>query len=155
MRPWLDNKMIRKIINYIQVFFSGETRFKKFIPGIAWFFILLILLCIPGRDLPDSGDWLQKIFFDKWVHAGLFGTLAFLFMAPIYATYLSDKHKLLYVMVIASLVSAWGLGTEFIQHYLVSGRSFDKYDWLADTIGAVLATFASWTLLNDKEVSIK
>ena len=116
-------------------------------PGIAWFFILLIVLCIPGRDLPDSGDWLQKIFFDKWIHAGLFGLLAFLFMAPVYATSLSYKNKWLCVIVVATLISAWGLCTEFIQHYLVSGRSFDKYDWLADTEGAVLAIFISRYLL--------
>lgn len=124
-------------------------------PGIAWFFLLLILLCIPGHDLPDSGDWLQKIHFDKWVHAGLFGTLAFLFMAPVYATSLSDNNKWLYVVLIALLVSAWGLATEFIQLYLVNGRSFDKYDWVADTFGAFLAIFFSRYLLSDTTVPIK
>jgi VanZ family protein len=127
--------MISKFIHQVQLYFSGKPTIKKFIPGITWFFVLLILLCIPGRDLPESGDWLQKIFFDKWVHAGLFGILAFLFMAPVYAKTTSDKKKWLYVIAIAFLVSGWGLATEFIQHNLVSGRSFDLYDWAADTLG--------------------
>ena len=52
---------------------------KRFIPGIAWFFVVLVLLCLPGKDIPGT-SWLDKIFFDKWVHAGIFGLLALLFM---------------------------------------------------------------------------
>ena len=147
--------MIKIFLRRIQLFFSGSSTIKKFIPGIAWFFILLILLCIPGRDLPDSGDWLQKIFFDKWIHAGLFGLLAFLFMAPVYATEMSDKYKWLYVVAVALLCSLWGLTTEFIQHYLVNGRSFDLFDWFADTTGAILAIFASRYFLRGLPVTPK
>ena len=133
--------MFRKLINHTQDFFSGQTTLKKFIPGIAWFFILLILLCIPGTDLPKSGDWLEKIFFDKWIHAGLFGLLALLFMLPVYTSTISTANKWLFIIIIATIVSAWGLTTEFIQHYLVNGRSFDKFDWLADSVGAIIAIF--------------
>lgn len=142
--------MITKAIAQIQHFFAGNTTFKKFIPGIAWFFVLLFLLCIPARDLPKSGDWFEKIFFDKWVHAGLFGLLGFLFIAPIYTSALSNVNKWLYIISITALISIWGLTTEFIQHYLISGRSFDKYDWVADTVGAILAIFVTRYLLEIK-----
>ena len=145
--------MIKRIIFYIQDFFSGDITFKKFLPGIAWFFILLVLLCLPARDLPKSNDWLEKIFFDKWVHMGLFGVLAFLFMAPVFTTTLSPLNKWLCIIVIATLVSAWGLTTEFIQHYLISGRSFDKFDWVADTVGALLAIFITTYILKTKPAS--
>lgn len=147
--------MIRRYIFQLQQFFSGGSTLKKFIPGITWFFILLFLLCIPGQDLPESGDWLEKIFFDKWVHAGLFGLLAFLFMAPVYSSSLSIVNKWLCVAVIATLVSAWGLTTEFIQHYLANGRSFDKYDWLADTAGAILAIAITKYILKPKALQLK
>ncbi|MEO6818441.1 MAG: hypothetical protein ABI204_01845 [Ginsengibacter sp.] len=31
---------------------------KKFMPGIAWFFIVAILVFMPGDDVPDVG----------WIH---------------------------------------------------------------------------------------
>lgn len=128
--------------------------FIKLLPGIAWFFILLILLCIPGTDLPKSGDWLEKIFIDKWIHAGLFGLLAFLFMAPVYTSSLSPVNKWICVILVATLISAWGLTTEFIQHYLVSGRSFDKFDWVADSAGAIIAIFLTKYVLEAKVTSL-
>lgn len=136
-------KTINKIISPIQFYFSGKLTGKKFIPGIAWFFVLLILLCLPGEDLPETNDWLNKIYFDKWVHTGLFGLLAILFMAPVFASGLSLKKKLIYVIIIAFAVSLWGLTTEFIQHAFIDGRTFDLFDWMADTCGAISAIFLS------------
>lgn len=154
IQPWWD-KMTSKLIIQIQDFFSGKTSLRKFIPGIAWFFVLLFLLCVPAGDLPKSGDWLERIFFDKWMHAGLFGLLAFLFLAPVYKSSLSTTKKWLCVIIITTLVSAWGLTTEFIQHYLISGRSFDKFDWVADTAGAVLAIFITKYFLDIKITASK
>ena len=55
-----------------------SSKAKRFLPGISWFFILLVLLCIPGTDLPQAEDWMQKLYLDKWVHTGLFAILSFL-----------------------------------------------------------------------------
>lgn len=147
--------MITKVIAQVQHFFSGKTTLRKFMPGIAWFFILLFLLCMPAQDLPKSGDWLEKIFFDKWIHTGLFGFLAFLFLAPVYTASLTPANKWLWTITITTVISAWGLTTEFIQHYVISGRSFDKYDWVADTVGAILAIFITKYILEAKTETIK
>ncbi|MDO9375164.1 MAG: VanZ family protein [Bacteroidota bacterium] len=111
---------------------------KKFIPGIAWFFVVLVLLCMPGSDVPGA-SWLDKIFFDKWVHTGIFALLAFLFMLPVGLSSLPDREKLQYFIRIAIATSLWGITTEFIQKYLVISRSFDLLDWAADSFGAMLA----------------
>lgn len=110
----------------------------KFIPGIAWFFVVLILICMPGKDVP-SIDWINIIYFDKWVHAGIFGLLALLFMLPFALSPMEPKEKLQYFIRIAIATSVWGLTTEFIQKYLVSGRSFDLLDWAADSLGAIIS----------------
>ncbi len=115
---------------------------KKFIPGIAWFFVVLVLLCMPGKDIPGS-SWLDKIYFDKWVHTGIFALLAFLFMYPITGSSLRRKEKLQMYITIAIATSLWGLTTEFIQKYLVTGRSFDLLDWGADSLGALSALLFS------------
>ncbi len=54
--------------------------FKKFIPGIAWFFIVLVLMVLPGNELPET-DWLNINYFDKIMHAVVFAFLVFFYSA--------------------------------------------------------------------------
>ena len=110
---------------------------KKFIPGIAWFFILLFLMCLPGSDVPSVG-WLDKIYFDKWVHIGVFALLVTLFCWPFYRSNYSSQQRIQLFLKIAIAASVWGIATEFIQKFFVPGRDFDIYDWISDTIGAVI-----------------
>lgn len=116
--------------------------FKKFIPGIAWFFVVLFLICLPKTDMPELDNWLaillKKIEFDKWVHAFMFGLMAFLFISPFGKADFSAKRKKYFFLQILFLVSCWGLATECIQLY-VPGRDFDWLDWAADTLGAGIA----------------
>ncbi len=116
--------------------------FKRFLPGITWFFIVLVLTCLPGKDLPEMG-WMNKIYFDKWVYAGLFGGLAFLFCLPFYKSYFSGREKLHYFAKIAIASGIWGLAIEFIQRFYVIGRSFDLMDWAADSAGSLIAFLIS------------
>jgi VanZ family protein len=118
--------------------------YKKFIPGLAWFFLVLILVCLPGNDLPKADDWMDAIFFDKWVHAGLFSILAFLLMMPYCKSKLPINNKWIAVIKIALAVCIWGLTTEFIQKYFIPGRSFDLLDWAADSAGISLAVYVCW-----------
>jgi hypothetical protein len=116
---------------------------KKFIPGAAWFIFVLILLFLPGSDLPSVGGWANLIYFDKWVHTGLFAVLAFLFMYPFSRSGLTPSEKWHYLLRIALAASLWGLTSEIIQKYFVPGRSFDLFDWAADSLGAAIALFYS------------
>ena len=111
---------------------------NKFLPGVAWFFVVSALLFMPGKDVP-SHDWLSIAYFDKWVHAGIFGLLALLFMLPFGLSSLDQKEKLQYFIRIAIATSVWGLASEFIQKYWTTGRSFDLIDWCADSVGALTA----------------
>ena len=120
---------------------------KKFIPGIAWFFLVLVLICLPGSDIPTVNDWLGEIYFDKWVHVGLFAVLAFLFMLPFLRSSMEAKQKWNVILKIGLATCIWGLTTEFIQKFFVTGRQFDLFDWSADTLGALLALlFSRWRL---------
>ena len=112
--------------------------FKKFIPGIAWFFIILVLMCLPGNKLPETG-WLDINYFDKIMHVVVFGFLVFLFCWPFYKSAVSKPERKRYFIKIALSTSIWGLTTEFIQKYIAIDRSFDLLDWTADSIGALIA----------------
>ena len=116
-----------------------EIGIKKFIPGIAWFFVVLVLICIPGEDLPKVDNWMIAIDYDKLIHIGIFGFLAFLFMYPATKSTLSKKRKLYFCIKIALVTVVWGYTTEVLQKFYIPGRSYDLADWLADSIGGVLA----------------
>lgn len=116
-----------------------QIPFKKFLPGIAWFFIVGLLTFLPGKDLPEV-SWLDSIYnFDKVVHAGLFGGLAFLFCLPYFKSALSYHQKINHFIRIALAAIVWGITVEFIQKYFVPGRDFDLLDWAADSIGVAIA----------------
>jgi VanZ family protein len=115
-----------------------KVSFIKFIPGIAWFFIILVLICLPNNEIPKIG-WLTNINFDKAVHVGIFGVLTVLFCWPFYNSSLPNKERLHYFIKIAIATSIWGLATEFIQQFFVPGRSFDLLDWAANSLGALIA----------------
>ncbi len=114
--------------------------FKKFLPGIVWFLIVLILTCMPGKDVPEI-SWLDGIYFDKWVHAGMFGGLTFFFSLPFYKSEFSAQQRLHYFIKIAIAASIWGLAIEFIQKFYAINRDFDLLDWAADSFGALVAFF--------------
>ncbi len=120
---------INQFISPAKIFFAEKPGVQKFIPAIVWFFMLFILLMLPGSDLPKTNDWLNKIFFDKWIHAGLFGLLALLLLAPVMSTARSFRKIWLSSILIVFAVSLWGITTEFLQQALVDGRSFDIYAW--------------------------
>jgi VanZ family protein len=67
--------------------------------------------------------------------------MAFLFMYPIAKSTLSKKEKWHYFIKIALAIIVWGYTTEVIQKFFIPGRSYDLADWLADSIGGIIALF--------------
>jgi VanZ family protein len=110
----------------------------KFFPAIAWFIVVMFLLCLPGKFIPKIA-WLNDIYFDKWVHAGLFGLLTLLFCLPFHKSPFGSSHRIYYFIKIAVASSIWGLAMEFVQKFLITGRTFDLLDWAADSVGCFLA----------------
>ena len=117
-----------------------RVSFKKFLPGIAWFFIICVLVFLPGKDVPEIG-WMNSMQIDKLVHAGMFGGLIFLFFLPYFKADISLRNKMNYLVRISLAAIVWGITVEFIQKFYIPGRSFDLFDWAADSAGVVIAFF--------------
>ncbi|HMW26042.1 MAG TPA: VanZ family protein [Ferruginibacter sp.] len=126
---------------------------KHLYPGIAWFFVILILISIPGYDLPKIDNWLIEINYDKLIHTFLFAVLAYLFMRPVMRSALSDKEKKNWLIRITLATIVYGITTEYIQKFFIPGRSFNLADWLADALGGVL--MFAWFALRFKKMSGK
>lgn len=126
--------------------------FKQFIPGIAWFFVILILISMPGEDIPQPRgwwEWVNLIHIDKIVHMGIFAVQVFLFNIAFARSAWSRRQKAIAFLYVLAIGIAWGLGTELIQRYFIESRTFDLVDWTADSIGCLLGFLCSrWLLLN-------
>ena len=116
------------------------TRQHRYLLTFAYLVFISILFCLPGSALPKN-DWLAKIYFDKWVHIGLFLVLAVL----IVWAFRIYKRRLLFVLIL--ILSGYGLLIEIVQHYFIENRSFDTGDWLADMAGSAAGIWLSWVYI--------
>ena len=73
---------------------NAKNFYKKISARHSLVFYCIGAYCLPGSDMPKVG-WLDKIYFDKWVHIGMFGVLTFLFCCPFYKSDLSMAKKLI------------------------------------------------------------
>jgi VanZ family protein len=116
-----------------------KLKFSLFIPAILWFIITTVLLVLPGPDIPSVG-FLDIIYFDKWVHAGLFGGMTFLFSLPFFWKLNATKKLLIYIAIVCVL---YGVAMEYVQKYIAFERDFDYFDMVADGVGCIIGYFAS------------
>ncbi len=111
-----------------------KPKFVNFIPAAVWTVVIYILLVMPAADIPAS-PFLELIHFDKWVHAGLFGTLSLLACAPFFKTKYASLSLFIWISVAAL---AYGIVMEFVQKYFTTDRDFDVLDMAADAAGVIL-----------------
>ena len=90
-----------------------------------------ILFCLPGSAFPKE-DWLSKVYFDKWVHIGIFTVLLFLWCRS-----LGVSHIMAYILLVLIAIT-YGFLIEFIQDRFVENRSWDLGDVAADFVGSVV-----------------
>lgn len=119
-----------------------KPKFSLFIPAIIWVIITTVLLVLPGPDIP-SVSFLDKIYFDKWVHAGLFGGMTFLFGYPFIKNSTATKKLLIYIAIVCAL---YGVAMEYVQKYFAFERDFDYYDMVADGVGCIIGYFVAIAL---------
>ncbi len=107
-----------------------------FLAAVAWFIISVILLTLPGTAFPQE-DWLDKIWFDKWVHIGMFGLLVILWCLAIRSLRKGNSSQYLVRVfwITAIIFVGYGIIMEFIQKNFIPYRSFDLGDILADAVG--------------------
>ena len=99
--------------------------------ALVWMTTLFYLSHQPTLDTPDLFSGQDKLF-----HALAYGVLGFLLLGsrapePDGFTELQIRSSIL-------IASLYGISDEFHQ-YFIPGRSTDVWDWVADTLGAVIA----------------
>ncbi len=97
--------------------------------ALVWTAIIFIGCSLPGRDLPPI-----TVFdhFDKVVHFVFFFVFAIFWLAAFGAR--NMNHYL--IVVIMSMI--YGFALEYYQINFVSGRSWDVWDAISDTVGGIV-----------------
>ena len=107
-------------------FFSRRPR-TTLVLALIWTLIIFIGCSMPGKEIPKIGLFAH---FDKLVHFVFF--FVFFLLWKISRSNYSNGS-----IIILCLAIVYGFSLEFYQLYFVAGRSFDTWDGIADTIGAV------------------
>ena len=110
-----------------------QNKITKIIPAFLWSGIIFFLCFLPGNKIPKE-DWLDKIYFDKIVHAFLYFVFFFLIIR---ISKTSTKSILLRA---STLCIAQGILIELVQgSSIIKNRSFDIYDIVANVLGVLIA----------------
>lgn len=119
---------------------------KYLAPAFLWALVILWLCAIPGQDIPN---W-TLLSYDKAGHATIFLILTLLLFWGFFKqkpTIFFHKHFLISSLFIAVI---YGGATELMQQYLFLNRTADLMDFLANTIGSLLALPVYFSLLKKK-----
>ena len=99
--------------------------------ALAWMAVLFYLSHQPTLETPALFPGQDKLF-----HALAYGVLGFLLLDSLAPT--TDGFTSMQIRNSILIASLYGISDEFHQ-YFIPGRSSDAWDWVADTLGAVIA----------------
>ena len=125
MSPIKLKLLIKKMIEYIQ-------KKPKSIQSIISVFIVLFITILHFVKPSNIATFDFLIQIDKLIHF-----LMFFLLSSWFALIYGDKRK---IILISSLVF-YGLFLELMQMQFFIFRSFEWFDWLADSIGVIVGFF--------------
>ena len=105
--------------------------------SVIWTVIIFILCSTPGKYVPTA-HWLDLLSFDKLVHVSMFFILTSLWLC-----YFISKYTITPSTVSAVFIGcvAYGGLLEIMQATLFSQRSGDWFDFIANTVGCLIALY--------------
>lgn len=111
---------------------------NRFWPVMVWAILILALTALPGNFIPAISSPWSLLSFDKLIHATLFAVLVALVFRGLTLQYSQKTFRLKVIALVIFIGIIFGGLTEVMQSILNLGRFADIYDFIADSIGAVL-----------------
>lgn len=108
---------------------------NSFWPAAFWSAIVIVLLSLPGSDLPPGGFFRLIPHFDKWIHFGMFALFVILWNWAI-AVRLPQSRQVKSFVLVTLVGILVGYLMELVQKYMVTNRDYDMWDVVADAAGA-------------------
>jgi VanZ family protein len=118
----------------MKMFQSARGRaISYFLPPVVWALLIFLESSIPASAIPES-----EIFrWDKLIHLCIYFVFALLIYRALSFEGVSPKLRSFAAIITVFVIALFGASDEYHQHF-VPGRSMDLFDWIADTLGAVL-----------------
>jgi len=108
--------------------FLSERPSWTFFLAITWTIVIFIGCSLPGKEIPKLGLFAHV---DKVIHFSFFIVFFLLWSIRVKGNFRTN-------LCIFLIAIAYGFGLEFYQLHFVAGRSFDVWDGIADTAGALV-----------------
>ncbi|MFI5252476.1 MAG: VanZ family protein [Bacteroidota bacterium] len=108
--------------------------FKYKLPAILWALLIFIGSSIPASKLPKIPPYVS----DKLIHTVLYCIFGLLFYLALEPKKAPENFQWKRLMLMLLVVMVYGGIDEFHQHF-VPGRTMDMYDFIADTVGGLIA----------------
>lgn len=124
---------------------SKPSFLKAYWAALLWAAFILLLMSLPGNDLPDIDFWAVDIE-DKLAHVAVFGLLAILMVWG-----LSKRHEHLSkksIWAVFLIGTFYGGATEILQCVAFPTRFASVLDFAADTLGSALGTVFAILIYN-------
>lgn len=117
---------------------NPKTFFQSYWAALLWAAFILLLIGLPGQDLPNIDFW-DINFEDKLAHVGVFGIFSLLLLLGYKRHRVKSAPTPVLIFFICVGIGFGGL-TELLQGWLFTTRFADIFDFIADAIGSVLGT---------------
>lgn len=117
---------------------TTSTIMLKYWKSIVWTAIVILATTLPSNSIPKS-SLLEIPHFDKIVHFGLFFVLAMFIISEQNTLRLQGGLTRKAIILALSFTIAYGLIIEFLQYFLLPTRSGSLFDFLANTLGSIVA----------------
>lgn len=124
---------------------SRLSFFSAYWAALIWAAFILLLMSLPGKDLPDFDIWAIDIE-DKLGHIAVFGLLAILMVWGLTKRTEHLTRKSLWAIFLIG--TFYGAATEILQGIAFPSRYASVLDFVADTIGSVSGTIFAYWLFN-------
>lgn len=119
-------------------------------PGLLWGVLILVLIGLSGKDVPDMSLW-SLLTPDKIFHSVIFGIFVLFLIIGF-----TKQHSYIYLYYHAKFVAVmfgifYGGITELLQMLVFTERTADLMDFTANAIGCILGLAAFYTIYGRKK----
>ena len=114
---------------------GSKYPYKYHIPWVVWALAIAVLMLLPSESFPES----KLLSYDKLGHIGVFLILTFMMTMSFSRQKHSERLKTKSIPLALTICIVYSSSLEFLQQ-IVPGRMTDLYDFIANTIGAIVGS---------------
>ena len=122
---------------------TSSLKFKHFVPALVWLLLILILSGYPGKQLPKIPIWQ----IDKFAHTIMYGVLSVCLCLPFIKQFHEKKRHVIIGVKIVFFGICYGGIMEILQTHIFINRSGNWYDFLSNSLGAILGVLIFYVLI--------